>query len=168
MFGVIVSEVANLAGRGQFAGPGGWNYPDRSETEGRDQSAALSATPIRALPIRTLPIRAAPIALRSRSAAGTDRTVRDHGVVVSLEVGNARRGHHLTPAETRAHFALYAVTSSPLILGNDVRCVSRHSQGSAHLPPVFVLAQHADALGIWAGTCPRTTWRWSATSSRLA
>ena len=42
----------------------------------------------------------------------------------SLEVGNARRGVHLTPSETRAHFALYCITSSPLILGNDVRNMS--------------------------------------------
>jgi alpha-galactosidase len=70
MWGSIVGEIANLAGRGQLAGPGGWNYPD------------------------------------------------------SLEVGNARRGKHLTPQETRAHFALYCITSSPLILGNDVRNMS--------------------------------------------
>lgn len=28
MWGAIVGEVANLAGRGHLAGPGGWNYPD--------------------------------------------------------------------------------------------------------------------------------------------
>ena len=53
MFPTIFAEVANLAGRGHLAGPGGWNYPD------------------------------------------------------SLEIGNARHGKHLTPAETRANFALY-------------------------------------------------------------
>jgi hypothetical protein len=30
----------------------------------------------------------------------------------------------LTPSETRAHFSLYCITSSPLILGNDVRNMS--------------------------------------------
>ena len=30
----------------------------------------------------------------------------------------------MTPSETRAHFSLYCITSSPLILGNDVRNMS--------------------------------------------
>ena len=29
MWGTIIGEVANLAGRGHLAGPGGWNYPVR-------------------------------------------------------------------------------------------------------------------------------------------
>jgi hypothetical protein len=70
MFGPIVGDIANLAGRGHMAGPGGWNYPD------------------------------------------------------SLEVGNGRRGKKLTPSETRAHFSLWCITSSPLMLGNDVRNMS--------------------------------------------
>ena len=68
IFGAIIGEVANLAGRGHLAGPGGWNYPD------------------------------------------------------SLEVGNAKRGRHLTPAQTRAHFSLWSArafspTGSGLWLG---------------------------------------------------
>ena len=31
IFGAIIGEVANLAGRGHLAGPGGWNYPDSLE-----------------------------------------------------------------------------------------------------------------------------------------
>ena len=34
MFDVIVGEVANLAGRGHLAGPGGWNFPDSLEVRG--------------------------------------------------------------------------------------------------------------------------------------
>ena len=63
IFGVIIGEVANLAGRGHLAGPGGWNYPD------------------------------------------------------SLEVGNAKRGRHLTPAQTRAHFSLWSVRAFSPRLG---------------------------------------------------
>ena len=70
MWGPIIGDVAVLAGRGQLAGPGGWNYPD------------------------------------------------------SLEIGNARHGRPLTPSEARAHFSLWCITSSPLILGNDVRNMS--------------------------------------------
>lgn len=42
----------------------------------------------------------------------------------SLEIGNSRRGTGLTPAQARAHFSLWSITSSPLILGNDVRNIS--------------------------------------------
>lgn len=33
MWGPIIGEVENLAGRGQLAGPGGWNYPVRSQSK---------------------------------------------------------------------------------------------------------------------------------------
>ena len=49
----------------------------------------------------------------------------------SLEVGNAKHGRSLTPDEARAHFALWCITSSPLILGNDVRNMS----ADVTLPP---------------------------------
>jgi alpha-galactosidase len=39
----------------------------------------------------------------------------------SLEIGNAKHGKGFTPAEARAHFSLWSITSSPLILGNDLR-----------------------------------------------
>ena len=98
MWGTIVSSIANLAGRGHMAGPGGWNYPD------------------------------------------------------SLEVGNARRGRHLTPAETRAHFALYCVTSSPLILGNDVRNMSADDLSVVSNARAIAVNQGASRCAPWLET----------------
>ena len=90
-FGAIMAYVANLAGRGHLAGPGGWNYPD------------------------------------------------------SLEVGNGHRGQKLSPSETRAHFSMWCITSSPLILGNDVRNMSADD---------LAVVSNAAAIGVnqaWAG-----------------
>ena len=63
----------------------------------------------------------------------------------SLEIGNSHRGQPLTPAEARAHFALYCVTSSPLILGNDVRNMSADD---------LAIVTNKDAIAVnqaWAG-----------------
>ena len=63
----------------------------------------------------------------------------------SLEVGNARRGVGLTPGEARAHFSLWCVTSSPLILGMDVRNISADD---------LAVVSNRDAIGVnqaWAG-----------------
>jgi hypothetical protein len=35
MWGTIVSRIENLAGRGQMAGPGGWNYPVRADPDSK-------------------------------------------------------------------------------------------------------------------------------------
>ena len=62
-----------------------------------------------------------------------------------MEVGNARHGHRLTPAETRAHFSLWCITSSPLILGNDVRNMSADD---------LAVVSNKDAISVnqaWAG-----------------
>ena len=53
--------------------------------------------------------------------------------------------HVLTPAQARAHFSLYCVTSSPLILGNDVRNMSADD---------FAIVSNRDAIRVnqaWAG-----------------
>ena len=63
----------------------------------------------------------------------------------SLEVGNARRGVGLTPSEARAHFSLWCVTSSPLILGMDVRSISADD---------LAVVSNRDAVAVsqaWAG-----------------
>lgn len=63
----------------------------------------------------------------------------------SLEIGNKHRGVGLTPAQARAHFSLYCVTSSPLILGNDVRNMSADD---------FAIVSNRDAIRVnqaWAG-----------------
>lgn len=42
----------------------------------------------------------------------------------SLEVGNSHRGIPLTPSQSRAHFSLWAVTSTPLFLGMNLTSIS--------------------------------------------
>jgi alpha-galactosidase len=92
MWGPLLStNAASLIGRGSYAGPGGWNYPD------------------------------------------------------SLEIGNARKGVKLTPAQSRAHFSLWCVTSSPLYLGMNLSAISADD---------LAIVANRDAIAVnqaWAG-----------------
>ena len=58
-----------------------------------------------------------------------------------LEVGNGK----LTPDESRAHFALWAILAAPLIAGNDIRSMDAGTQ--AILTDKEVLAIDQDPLG---------------------
>lgn len=60
-----------------------------------------------------------------------------------LEVGNG-----LTDAEERAHFSLWAIMNSPLVLGNDLRSMSDSTK--AVLMNKDIIALNQDALGIQA------------------
>lgn len=43
----------------------------------------------------------------------------------SLEIGNGHKGVKLTPSQSRAHFSLWCITSSPLILGMNLTSISQ-------------------------------------------
>ena len=63
----------------------------------------------------------------------------------SLEIGNGHRGVKLTPLQSRAHFSLWAVTSSPLLLGMNLSSIS---------PDDLAIVSNREAIFVnqaWAG-----------------
>ena len=64
----------------------------------------------------------------------------------SLEIGNKHNGQSLNLAQAQVHFSMWCITSSPLILGNDVR-----NRSAADLSVVSNTAAIKVNQG-WAGT----------------
>lgn len=63
----------------------------------------------------------------------------------SLEIGNSHKGTKLTPQQARAHFALWCITSSPLILGMNLSSISADD---------LSIVSNRDAIAVnqaWAG-----------------
>jgi hypothetical protein len=113
---------------GSQASLGGWNYPVRESR----------------LSLAVLDLASAVLCCGHRHALLAEPRVFAPAQD-SLEVGNGRHGRKLTPAQTLAHFALYSVTSSPLILGNDVRNMSADDMSAVSNRDAIMVNQ------AWAG-----------------
>ena len=64
----------------------------------------------------------------------------------SLEVGNSHRGIPLTPSQSRAHFSLWALVKSPMLIGCDLTTMSDDTKAILMNKEVIAISQ--DGLGL--------------------
>lgn len=113
----LLRVLSNAYGLSPYAGPGGWNDLDMLEVCLLDHRCTSRAPHVRVIPYRTRLYR------RDRGALSTSVPLYFRlFVCLTPQVGNFNDDH--SDAESAAHFALWALYKSPLLIGTDLRKAS--------------------------------------------